>query len=130
MQADERMFPDDSGPTLRRLAAETRQRAVAARAESGELSADRRRLLDALRIGWREQASLLGELQESRNILQSAVRAFSRERRRRAIPPEKMLVELKQLVRDTSIARAPHPQELMNQVVAWGIDAYYEDVRR
>lgn len=122
--------PEKSGAALRRQAAEARERATAARAESRELSAERRLLLDALQLGWREQASLIGELQESREELRRAVRAFTRELRRQAVPPERMLIELKQLVRDTSISRAPYPQQLMEQVVSWGIDAYYEDVRR
>jgi hypothetical protein len=121
---------ENTGAALRRLAAETRDRATAARAESRELSSERRLLLDALRAGWREQASLMGALQDSRDELHSAVRAYTSELRRCAVPPERMLVELKQLVRETSIPRAPHPQQLMDQVVSWGIDAYFEDARR
>jgi hypothetical protein len=87
-------------------------------------------LLDALRLGWLEQASLLGELRESREALFATVSNYGRALRKRGVPPEQMLIELKQLVRDTAIKRAPYPQGLMDKVVSWGIEAYYEDARR
>lgn len=116
----------DTRAALRRLASDTRDQAAAARVTSRELARERTVLLAALEQGWREQAGIVGELHETRDALRRAVHAYSFALRQMSVPPERMLIEVKQLVRDTVRARAPHPQEIMDQVVSWSIDAYYE----
>lgn len=130
-RASEPMSASDLPPheeervAVRRAARETRDRAAAAREQSRQIAADREALMQALVAGWAEQTSLLGELRTSREVLQVAARAFAAALRRENVPPERMLIEVKELVRTSKPARGPEGRELVDQVVSWSIEGYY-----
>jgi len=59
--------------------------------------------------------------------LRDAVAALARVERSNAVPPEKVIVLLEQLVIEAD-AEWPHPagpSSLLSEVVRWGVEAYY-----
>ena len=57
-----------------------------------------------------------------------AVRTFAAHARRTALAPERMLVELKQIVREAATSRVPYRvcNEMTDRVVAWAVEEYFD----
>ncbi|HZS62713.1 MAG TPA: hypothetical protein VFA43_25865 [Gemmatimonadaceae bacterium] len=74
---------------------------------------------------WSDQ--LVGRSVAIRDRLRDSVAALAASERAKGVPPEKMLIELKSMVLDVEddkldVALA---RSLMDDVVRWGIEAYY-----
>ena len=77
------------------------------------------------RVLWSDQ--LVGRSVAVRDRLRDTVAALAASERAKGVPPERMLIELKNMVLeveddrlDVALARS-----LMDDVVRWGIEAYY-----
>ncbi len=109
----------------RKSAAEARERAVAVRSASRETNAERAALLSALTARWATHRNLVEEIRRTQAQLRTEVCRYAVFARERDTPPERMLVALKDMVRATIDLNDRDAQELMADVVRWGIDAYY-----
>ena len=77
------------------------------------------------RITWSD--TLLGQSISVRDRLRDTVAALATLERTKGVPPEKMLMLLKGIVLDAEGEKldAADARSLMDDVVRWGIEAYY-----
>ena len=113
------MQEDGSSLPLVREATDLLHRAVQAIGEAKELKPARERVV------WTD--SLIGEEQLLRDKLRDTVSAIAGLERAKGVPPEKVLMLLKGLVIDADAEKldAPEARSLTNDIVKWGIEAYY-----
>lgn len=71
--------------------------------------------------------NLVDESRSLRSQLRDAISELARYERRRDTPPEKVVTLLKRLVLDAEAERLRNgdAQSLIDEVVRWGIEAYY-----
>jgi hypothetical protein len=126
MDHDVSMTDGSIGAEARRVAVERRQRATMVRRQARGTTGEREALVAVARERSRGHDALISELQENAGRLRDAVREFALSACAEQMPPERMLVALKETVRAAVGIRGPEAQELMEDVVRWSIDAYYE----
>lgn len=95
-----------------------------------EARAQKRRSLELLsqsreRVEWSD--TLVGQSQPVRDRLRETVTALASLERTKGVPPEKMLVLLKAILVEAKAEKldASDAQSLLDDVVRWGIEAYY-----
>ena len=112
------MEEEVSSPLVRE-ASNLLHRAVQAMGEAKEHKAVRERLV------WTD--SLIGDEQVLRDKLRDTVAAIAGLERAKGVPPEKVLMLLKGLVIDADAEKLDvgEVRSLTNDVVRWGIEAYY-----
>lgn len=120
------MMPMDFEPISgreEREALQTRARAARERSRALLASSAATRDRSALRI-----AAAADRIDLSRQTL-AAVRAnvseYAAVRHQLQAPPERVIVEVKELVRDTVGLRGPSAAALMSMVVSWAVEGYY-----
>ena len=113
------MQEDGSSQPLVREASALIHRAVQAIGEAKEHKPVRERVV------WSD--TLIGDEMLLRDKLRDTVAAIAGLERARGVPPEKVLMLLKGLVIDADAERldAGDVRSLTNDVVRWGIEAYY-----
>jgi hypothetical protein len=111
---------------VRRVPVETRHGAAIALKQPRETGTDREALVAMVRERWRSHDELISEIRENTERLRGAVREFALTAFAQQMPPERMLIALKETVRGAIQVRGPEAQELMEDVVRWSVDAYYE----
>ena len=113
------MQEDGSSIPLVREATDLIHRAVLAIGESREHKPGRERVV------WSD--TLIGDEILLRDKLRDTVAAIAGLERSKGVPPEKVLMLLKGLVIDADAERldAGEVRSLTNDVVRWGIEAYY-----
>lgn len=112
------MEEEVSSPLVRE-ASDLLHRAVQAIGEAKEHKLGRERLV------WTD--ALIGDEQILRDKLRDTVAAIAGLERAKGVPPEKVLMLLKGLVIDADSEKldAGEARALTNDVVRWGIEAYY-----
>jgi hypothetical protein len=110
---------DGSSLPLVREATDLLHRAVLAIGEAKEHKPQRERVV------WTD--SLIGDEQLLRDKLRDTVAAIAGLERAKGVPPEKVLMLLKGLVIDADAEKLDvgEARSLTNDVVRWGIEAYY-----
>lgn len=118
---------DEFRPPLARDAQALLVRVVDAIAKSKESRARTRELLNQSeeRVMWSD--TLVGKSVAIRDRLRDTVVALATLERAKGVPPEKMLTLLKGIVIDAEADKldAADARSLMDDVVRWGIEAYY-----
>jgi len=110
---------DGNSLPLVREATDLLHRAVQAIGEAKEHKPARERVV------WTD--SLIGDEQMLADKLRDTVSAIAGLERAKGVPPEKVLMLLKGLVIDADAEKldAPEARSLTNDIVKWGIEAYY-----
>ena len=113
------MQEDGSSLPLVREATDLLHRAVQVIGESKEHKPGRERVV------WSD--ALIGDEQRLRDKLRDTVAAIAGMERAKGVPPEKVLMLLKGLVIDAETEKLDvvEARSLTNDVVRWGIEAYY-----
>ena len=86
--------------------------------------ASRRRLRAEMEAYWRGRTALADGMRDTAP-LHAAVREFVTDLRHASVPPERMLVLIKEVVLQVTETQGPEAHTLIDLVVGWSIESYF-----
>ena len=100
-------------------------RARAARERSRELLASSIAARDRTALRLADAEARIELSRQTLAAVHASVSEYAFVRRHQEVPPEEVIIEVKDLVRDTVGLRGPSAESVMSKVVSWAVEGYY-----